>query len=201
MQAHRNIAFFSGPSRTALVVLGVITGVTDCATTTEPFGPPDLGFPTAGSSGASVYRAGSTSSLGGAASTAPGSSGGLTTGDASGGEQGSGAAPSGCADGETECGSVCANLSSDAQNCGRCGQACATGNSCVQGQCAKVCASGTTDCGGSGCVDLNSDAANCGSCGRVCNATLKQTCVNRVCRCPVAGPIARRSVPTRKSIR
>jgi hypothetical protein len=71
------------------------------------------------------------------------------------------------------------DISSDAQNCGYCGNACAlshASNSCVQGKCAVTgCAPAYQDCDGqpaNGCeVNVSSDAANCGACGVTCDAT------------------------------
>jgi hypothetical protein len=40
-----------------------------------------------------------------------------------------------CATGATECNGVCADVQSDALHCGRCGNACPTGSSCVAGRC------------------------------------------------------------------
>ena len=54
---------------------------------------------------------------------------------------------------------------SDAQNCGTCGNACAAGQRCIEGQCG--CPPGKTDCDGI-CVDLQSDNGNCGTCGNYC---------------------------------
>lgn len=41
----------------------------------------------------------------------------------------------GCAPGASACGDACANLQSDTANCGACGVACATGESCRKGVC------------------------------------------------------------------
>jgi hypothetical protein len=54
------------------------------------------------------------------------------------------------------------NVTSDAANCGTCGNACGAGRMCSGGACA--CATGTTSCGGA-CVDLMTDSTNCGACG------------------------------------
>lgn len=49
-----------------------------------------------------------------------------------------------CPQGQTDCGGQCRDLATDAANCGACGSACATGGSCVGGQC--QCPVGTTLC-------------------------------------------------------
>ncbi len=43
-----------------------------------------------------------------------------------------------CPAGQTLCGGACTDLTTDAANCGQCGNACATGASCVSGTC-KTC--------------------------------------------------------------
>ena len=59
---------------------------------------------------------------------------------------------------------ACPNLQRDAANCGRMGNACTAGQSCVNGAC--TCAPRMA-CGAA-CVDLQNDPANCGSCGNAC---------------------------------
>jgi hypothetical protein len=49
-----------------------------------------------------------------------------------------------CAAGDSDCcadpsGAVCTNLQDDADNCGTCGNACPTGDSCVAGVCTSTC--------------------------------------------------------------
>jgi hypothetical protein len=84
-------------------------------------------------------------------------------------------APTGsqCPSGQTPCGGQCVNVSTDPNNCGTCGNVCATGTSCVNGQCG--CPTGTTLCGGQ-CVP---------SCtgGQVLNPTTCQ------CECPIGASL------------
>lgn len=70
-----------------------------------------------------------------------------------------------CASDETACDGVCVKTSSDPANCGKCGKACGTDETCAGGACA--CATGKTKCG-STCTDTASDVANCGTCGKAC---------------------------------
>lgn len=82
---------------------------------------------------------------------------------------------------------VCANLDSDPQHCGTCGNVCATGEACISGLCA--CPVGTVPCSGT-CTSLNTDPKNCGACGNDCGEEL---CVlnpgnqKYECGCPAGG--------------
>jgi hypothetical protein len=49
----------------------------------------------------------------------------------------------------TLCSGVCANLQTNAQNCGACGRSCAAGGPCTQGKCG--CPPGTSPCCDLGC--------------------------------------------------
>lgn len=104
-----------------------------------------------------------------------------------------------CPPGQTYCPIICFNglctgecrdLATDAQHCGACGRACATGGTflqatCTYGTCKTECAVGRADCNGDpsdGCeVNANSDPNNCGGCGRVCDAIAGQACVGGQC--------------------
>jgi hypothetical protein len=85
----------------------------------------------------------------------------------------------GCQAGETDCNGTCVDLSTDNNNCGSCGSACSSNQSCQSGQCMDVgCSSGLTDCSGT-CVDLSTDNNNCGSCGSTCSSN--QSCQSGQC--------------------
>ncbi len=66
------------------------------------------------------------------------------------------------------CAGVCVDLQTSLAHCGRCGNACAGGQSCVGGACALVCPMGLNACVDR-CVDLASNGANCGACGITCD--------------------------------
>jgi hypothetical protein len=51
-------------------------------------------------------------------------------------------APPACAPSQTACGAACVDTKSDVKNCGACGNACQSGESCAAGKCAPVTANG-----------------------------------------------------------
>jgi hypothetical protein len=62
---------------------------------------------------------------------------------------------------ETLCGTECANLKTDHDNCGSCGHECGKNAECKSG----TCKSTSPSCGG---ANFMTDPKNCGGCGRVC---------------------------------
>jgi hypothetical protein len=90
-----------------------------------------------------------------------------------------------CKGGTLKCGKVCVTASTDASNCGACGNACGSGQACVGGVCQSppstgTCPTGQIRCGG-GCVDPKSDESHCGGCGNACQGNL--TCLSGTCGC------------------
>lgn len=65
----------------------------------------------------------------------------------------------------TMCSGMCADTKTDANHCGKCGNACPAGAMCVQGSC--QCAMMQSICN-KACVDLKTDVGNCGKCGTAC---------------------------------
>ncbi len=60
---------------------------------------------------------------------------------------------------------MCADLGTNRHHCGSCSNACATGETCVDGTCTLItCAGGQIRCGND-CVDPQTDLHNCGGCG------------------------------------
>lgn len=93
-----------------------------------------------------------------------------------------------CPSGANCCGTYCANLATDFDNCGRCGLACREPRenevgACANGRCQFACVAGAVYCNGR-CKFLGSDPNNCGTCGRTCGGT-KPYCRNGACvSCP-----------------
>ncbi|MBI2391143.1 MAG: TLD domain-containing protein [Deltaproteobacteria bacterium] len=69
-------------------------------------------------------------------------------------------------EGTVTCGTTCADIKRDPNNCGACGVVCGGGTICQSGSC--VCPSGKPTICGASCVDLASDPLNCGKCGAPC---------------------------------
>jgi len=67
----------------------------------------------------------------------------------------------------------------DRQNCGACGRACANGEICVDEDCVLTCAGGFADCSDQ-CVDLMTDERHCGGCDQPCEPF--ERCTGGACR-------------------
>lgn len=112
------------------------------------------------------------------------SDGGITPGVGGAGTGAGGASTSGvggasaCGAGQTQCGPSCVVLSSNASNCGTCGNVCPVGTSCVGGVCA--CPTGFAKCNDA-CVDTSQAIDNCGGCGVQCG--VGQLCQAGQCQC------------------
>jgi len=110
-----------------------------------------------------------------------------------------------CAGGGSACNGICEILSSNPYNCGACGNTCASGQSCSNGTCSGVCASGANCpsgevcsqgvcsascstglivCSAGTCVNTANDPNNCGTCGHACASG--QSCSNGTCSGSVA---------------
>ena len=80
-----------------------------------------------------------------------------------------------CAAGQKVCGAECKSVATDQQNCGACGNACAAGLSCQNGQC--LCSANLLSCGG---MCVSPSAAHCGGCSTMCAAG--QVCSGNSCK-------------------
>jgi hypothetical protein len=88
----------------------------------------------------------------------------------------------------TLCSGTCVDTTTNANDCGTCGNACATAivhaqPTCVASGCTFSCNIGYSACSG-GCTDFQSDSANCGGCGSAYACTGGQTCQSGRCGCP-----------------
>ncbi len=92
-----------------------------------------------------------------------------------------------CSAPSAACAGACVDLQSNALNCGACGRACASAESCMAGACRLACPDGQSACSGT-CVDLRSNARNCSACGNACPAG--QSCLAGVCTAGCAAPRA-----------
>ena len=87
-----------------------------------------------------------------------------------------------CGQGLLTCSGVCTSTAQDAANCGACGHACASGESCTAGKCgAPACQADLARCSGV-CVDVGTDRQNCGVCGNACGAA--ESCLAGKCVAP-----------------
>jgi len=102
-------------------------------------------------------------------------------GDADADSDGDGDGDGPCALREVQCPDGCFDLSTDANNCGRCGHSCGAGSSCDGGECTG-CDPGLVSCGGAGCFDLSSDRNHCGACDTRCAGGA--ACSSGQCACP-----------------
>jgi hypothetical protein len=93
---------------------------------------------------------------------------------------GGGAPPAaGCDAGLTDCGGVCAYLSTDRNNCGACGNVCPQGDAeCHEGVCAVSCFPGQSNCDGY-CVNIEDNDLHCGACYNACPAGTR--CIGTTC--------------------
>lgn len=85
-----------------------------------------------------------------------------------------------CPTGQTRCNGTCVDTQTDNANCGSCGNACTSGETCQAGVCTggPGCGSGQTECNGV-CTDTQTDPANCGSCANACAPG--QSCTGGAC--------------------
>jgi len=82
------------------------------------------------------------------------------------------------------CNGTCTTVSSDPQNCGACGDVCASPTpQCNQGTCGGCvpggCFGGQACCDG-WCTEIGGDPSNCGACGVACGPG--QNCTGGVCQ-------------------
>jgi len=87
------------------------------------------------------------------------------------------------------CKSGCADIDTDPNNCGGCGNPCPPKFTCAAGMCTPpascnggpVC-TGVQQCCPTGCSNVDTDPQNCGQCGTICGPG--STCVGGTCQTP-----------------
>jgi hypothetical protein len=90
--------------------------------------------------------------------------------------------PLSCTGNDTVCGSSCADLLNNPQNCGECRRRCEGATPlCDRGTCVGTCGEGLVNCGGA-CVDLATDARHCSACDAACAG--EDVCALGQCSCP-----------------
>ena len=82
-----------------------------------------------------------------------------------------------------DCSNACVDMTTDANNCGMCGNTCTNLETCRKSVCS--CVPGFYRCG-SKCVSLSDDFANCGQCGKQCPNG--KVCLGARCVAACAGP-------------
>jgi len=92
---------------------------------------------------------------------------------------------SSCPTGQDLCPGGCVNLQASHDNCGACGNACATNELCRVADCVLDCPTSPEydDCGGTVCASLLTDTDNCGACGNVCGSGETCSCGTCVSAC------------------
>ena len=81
--------------------------------------------------------------------------------------------------GKACCNGACVDTQIDSKNCGKCGNKCIMGKTCIGGKCINImCPKGRTICNGA-CVNIQTDPKNCGKCGNNCGGW--KWCVNGQC--------------------
>lgn len=168
--------------------LGLLAGLSSCATAATVSFPDDGGTPLADASSDVTGDAPCTATCGGTCTdtkTDPANCGTCGNACSSGAKCVAGACQ--CTVTATKCGSACIDTKVDAKNCGGCGNDCAADGgapsgggtwACVNSVCTVDCTPPKIACGNA-CVDTKTDDTNCGACANACQLTEK--CASGLC--------------------